>query len=123
MAETIRFAEELISKAAFELQGHQIGGLPYSVIIVDFPEPGMGPRLHRHPYAELFITMGGEALLTVGDERLTVRAGEMIIAPANTPHKFVSTGDGPLRQIDIHASDRFSTEWLEEDGDGESARG
>jgi mannose-6-phosphate isomerase-like protein (cupin superfamily) len=29
------------------------------------------------------------------------------------PHKFVNSGAGPLRQIDIHANDRFVTEWLE----------
>jgi hypothetical protein len=26
----------------------------------------------------------------------------------------VNCGDGPLRQIDIHVSPSFSTEWLEE---------
>jgi mannose-6-phosphate isomerase-like protein (cupin superfamily) len=33
--------------------------------------------------------------------------------PANTPHRFVNTGDGPLKQIDIHVSASFATEWLE----------
>jgi mannose-6-phosphate isomerase-like protein (cupin superfamily) len=27
--------------------------------------------------------------------------------PANTPHRFVNTGETTLRQIDIHASPRF----------------
>jgi hypothetical protein len=26
----------------------------------------------------------------------------------------VNSGTGPLRQIDIHANDRFITEWLED---------
>ena len=114
MPETIQFAEELISKAAFELQGHQIGGLPYSVIIVDFPEPRMGPRLHRHPYAEVFIVQEGQATFTVGDDSLEVTRGQIVVAPAGVPHKFINTGTGPLRQIDIHASDRFVTVWLGE---------
>jgi hypothetical protein len=29
------------------------------------------------------------------------------------PHKFVNRGEGRLSQVDIHASDRFVTEWLE----------
>jgi hypothetical protein len=28
------------------------------------------------------------------------------------PHAFVNTGDGPLRQVDIHVSPHFATEWL-----------
>jgi hypothetical protein len=30
------------------------------------------------------------------------------------PHKFVNSGDGRLRQIDIHANATFVTEWLED---------
>jgi hypothetical protein len=33
--------------------------------------------------------------------------------PAVVPHKFVNSGTGRLRQTDIHANDRFVTEWLE----------
>jgi hypothetical protein len=29
------------------------------------------------------------------------------------PHRFVNSGDGPLRQVDIHEGERFDTEWLE----------
>ena len=29
------------------------------------------------------------------------------------PHGFVNSGQGRLRQIDIHVSPSFSTEWLE----------
>ena len=43
---------------------------------------------------------------------LVVGAGEIAIVPPDTPHRFVNSGDGPLRQIDIHVSPSFSTEWL-----------
>jgi mannose-6-phosphate isomerase-like protein (cupin superfamily) len=48
----------------------------------------------------------------VGDEEIEVGAGEIAIVPSDTPHRFVNSGDGPLRQIDIHVSPSFSTEWL-----------
>ena len=32
----------------------------------------------------------------------------------NQAHSFVNSGNGPLRQIDIHLSPNFSTEWLED---------
>ncbi|MGG7380176.1 cupin domain-containing protein, partial [Escherichia coli] len=36
-----------------------------------------------------------------------VTAGDIAVVPANTPHRFVNSGDGVLRQIDIHASPQF----------------
>jgi mannose-6-phosphate isomerase-like protein (cupin superfamily) len=47
----------------------------------------------------------------VSPERV-VRGGEVVIVPANEPHGFKNTGDGPLKQIDIHVSPVFETEWL-----------
>jgi mannose-6-phosphate isomerase-like protein (cupin superfamily) len=43
-----------------------------------------------------------------------IEPGQIIVVPPETPHKFVNIGEGPLRQIDIHASKRFITEWLED---------
>lgn len=87
-------------------------GAGVCVIAVD-SDPGEGPRLHRHPYEEVFVVHEGEATFTLGDEQLVGRAGDVLVAPAGTPHKFVNTGTGPLRQVDIHVSPRFDTEWLE----------
>ena len=33
---------------------------------------------------------------------------------AGEPHGFLTSGDGVLRQIDVHLSPRFATTWLEE---------
>ncbi len=85
-------------------------------VMVDAP-PGAGPRLHRHPYAEVIIVQEGEATFRVGDRELVVRAGEIVVVAAGEPHAFTNTGAGALRQIDIHASRSFATEWLEEPGD------
>ena len=43
-----------------------------------------------------------------------VGAGSVVIVAAGEPHGFTNTGDGPLRQIDIHVADAFSTDWLED---------
>jgi mannose-6-phosphate isomerase-like protein (cupin superfamily) len=63
---------------------------------------------------KVFIVQEGRPLFTVGAETLEGQPGQIIVVPPETPHKFVNIGDGPLRQIDIHASKRFITEWLEE---------
>lgn len=75
--------------------------------------PGTGPGLHRHPYEETFIVQDGEARFTIGEETIEARAGQIVIAPAGTPHRFVSTGSGVLRQINLHPVARMQTEWLE----------
>lgn len=90
-------------------------GKPYgagiSVILVSADAAGAGPRLHRHPYPETFVIRRGSALFTVGDQEITGRAGQIIVVPANTPHKFRTLE--PYEAVDIHASDEFVTEWLE----------
>ena len=96
-----------------DFEGYLYGGAPVSIILVDVP-PGDGPRLHRHPYMEVFIVQEGTAMFTVGDATYDVGAGQIVIAPADAPHAFVNSGTGPLRQTDIHCHDRFITEWLED---------
>ena len=58
------------------------GGLPISLFLVD-DRPGAGPRLHRHPYPELFIVHAGQAEFVVDDARLSAAAGDILIAPAD----------------------------------------
>jgi mannose-6-phosphate isomerase-like protein (cupin superfamily) len=94
-----------------ELQGYLFGGANVCLIFVDM-EPGDGPRLHRHAYEEIFVILEGEARFTIGSESVDARAGQVLMVQPHVPHKFVNSGTGQLRQIDIHASDRFSTEWL-----------
>jgi mannose-6-phosphate isomerase-like protein (cupin superfamily) len=115
MIDLIDFAENLRQNTSFELQGHEIGNATASIILIDYPNPGMGPKLHRHPYPEIFVAIEGQARFTVGNESVLVRAGQIAVAPANVPHKFVSVGDEPLRQVDIHCSPTFETEWLDDE--------
>jgi mannose-6-phosphate isomerase-like protein (cupin superfamily) len=93
-----------------ELEGHT-HGVGVSIILVDAP-PGRGPALHKHAYEEVFIVQEGRAAFTAGDEEREARGGEIVIVPPDTPHRFVNSGDGPLRLIAIHVSPRFVTEWL-----------
>jgi mannose-6-phosphate isomerase-like protein (cupin superfamily) len=103
-----------LESATVNFEGYLHGDTNVSFIWVDLP-PGGGPRLHRHPYEEVFIILEGRATFTVGATTVEATAGQVLVAPPNMPHKFVNSGEGPLRQIDIHASARFITEWLEEE--------
>jgi quercetin dioxygenase-like cupin family protein len=99
-----------------DLPGNLIGrfegrdhGSSVSFFIGSF-EAGTGPGLHRHPYDETFIVEAGSATFTVRDETLELGAGEIIVVPAGTPHKFVS-GEG-FRLISIAPSDHMEQEDL-----------
>ena len=95
-----------------ELEGTKTGA-GISLIFFSSAEIGAGPRRHRHPYPETFIIRSGNALFTVGDEEISAHAGQILVVPAFTPHKFKNIGPALLETIDIHASNEFITEWLE----------
>jgi mannose-6-phosphate isomerase-like protein (cupin superfamily) len=94
----------------FEVHPHGAG---VSFIVVDAP-PGSDPKLHRCPYGEVFVLQEGTATFTAGDDVVEARGGQAVVVPAGVPHKFVNAGPGRLRQIDIHARNRFTTAWLED---------
>ena len=91
--------------------GEQHGGVGACVLFVD-ANPGQGPRLHRHPYVEILIVLEGTSTFDDGETRREVSTGEMAVVDAGQAHGFVNNGPGMLRQIDIHLSPRFITEWL-----------
>ena len=100
------------SETAFEFEGQHFGDTNVSFIVIDAP-PGSGPKLHKHPYEEVFVVQEGSVTFTVGHDTIEATGGQILVVPAGIPHKFVSSGAGRLRQIDIHVSRRFITEWLE----------
>ncbi len=100
-------------ETSYEFEGGRYGDSGVSFIVVDAP-PGSGPKLHRHPYAEVFVIQEGTATFTAGDDVIEASGGQVVVVPAGVPHRFVNSGVGRLRQIDIHASNRFVTEWLED---------
>jgi mannose-6-phosphate isomerase-like protein (cupin superfamily) len=96
---------------ANEVQGHNHNAA-VSVIVVDAP-PGGGPKLHRHPYEEVFVIQEGSVTFMAGGETIEAKGGQVVVVPAGVAHKFTNSGTGRLRQVDVHASDKFVTEWLE----------
>ena len=97
----------------YEFEGFRFQDTEVSFIWVDMP-PGGIVRLHKHPYKEIFIIQEGIATFTVGSTSLEAHAGQIIIVPAQVPHKFMNLSDGQLRQIDIHVNKEFITDWLED---------
>ena len=112
MTRVVDMADLARGEDANEFQGFR-HGTGVSFIVVDAP-PGGGPRLHRHPYEEVFVVQEGSVTFTAGEEVVEASGGQVVVVPAGVVHKFVNSGAGRLRQVDIHASERFVTEWLED---------
>lgn len=68
---------------------------------------GEMPRWHVHPYDEIFIVRLGKALFTIGDKKIEAKAGDILLGPAEIPHKYQNIGPGMLETTDIHLSDRW----------------
>lgn len=100
------------SPEAHQFIGADHGAVPISLFLVD-DQPGAGPLLHRHPYPELFIVHAGQADFEIDGARHTAVAGDILIAPAGTAHRFTNTGEERLRITAIHTAPRMDTEWLE----------
>jgi mannose-6-phosphate isomerase-like protein (cupin superfamily) len=114
MTHVINKDELPYSGTSHKFEGYRYGDANVSFFLTDAP-PGRGPRLHTHPYAEVFVVQEGQATFTAGDATIEATGGQIVVVPAGMPHKFVNSGTGGLRQISIHASERMTTEWLEED--------
>jgi len=95
-----------------EFVGAEHGGVAFSIFLVH-SEPGAGPKLHRHPYAEVFVVESGEATFRIGDRTQVVDQGHVVVSPPGEAHGFTNTGPGELRLVAIHGAPRFDTEWLE----------
>jgi quercetin dioxygenase-like cupin family protein len=98
LTRVLDIADPARGEEAGEFQG-RILGASVSVIVVDAP-PGGGPRLHRHPYEEVFVVQEGSATFTAGEDVIEARGGQVIVVPAGVAHKFVNSGAGRLRQVD-----------------------
>ncbi|WP_308799020.1 cupin domain-containing protein [Agromyces silvae] len=76
--------------------------------------PDDGPDLHRHPYAETWVVLDGEAVITIGDEQVTAVAGDTATVGAGVWHAFTAGGTQRLRILCIHASDMIIQEFADE---------
>jgi quercetin dioxygenase-like cupin family protein len=113
MATVIGLDDLRSSHMSSQFEGHRHGGADLSFFVTNAP-PGAGPKLHTHPYTEVFIVQEGEATFTAGEKEIVVTGGNVVVVPPETPHRFENTGADLLRQVSIHDAGEMQTTWLED---------
>ena len=106
-------ADEWLSRTAFRegfFDGTEFGS---RVTVLKYVQEnfGDGPGLHVHQYDEIFIILSGKALFKIGEDYIEAETGDVLFGPANIPHKFKNIGFTPLKTMDIHLSEK----WIQED--------
>ena len=87
------------------VEGKDIG-TGVTVLFFATEEVGHRPRWHVYPYDEIFIIRTGRALFTIGDKKIEAAEGQILLGPADVPHKYVNLGPGLLESTDIHVISR-----------------
>jgi mannose-6-phosphate isomerase-like protein (cupin superfamily) len=62
-------------------------------------DPGAEQVLHSHDPEQVYVLVAGEGVMTVGDERREVAAGDLVHIPSDTDHGIENTGDGTLEYV------------------------
>ena len=78
------------------------------------PGKSSGPKGNEHPASEqVLLVVEGEVTAEIGDERATLRAGDVVIVPAGTAHRFVNNGASAALTLNVYAPPAY-----DEDEDG-----
>lgn len=76
-------------------------------------DPGSVLASHQDSAEEVLHILEGEAEAQIGDETGYLRAGEVAIVPAMSPHSVRNVGDGTLRVLGIFSSSTLVTTFEE----------
>ena len=60
---------------------------------------------HTHPDSEEVVyVLDGKVTHTLGDQRTTLRAGDLIVVPRGVPHRLLNEGAAPARAYIVFSS-------------------
>jgi mannose-6-phosphate isomerase-like protein (cupin superfamily) len=68
------------------------------------PGKSSGPKINEHPKSEqVLLVLEGELLAEIGDEKTTLRKGDVVIVPINVPHRFTNKAASPAKTFNVYA--------------------
>ncbi len=111
-------SQQRLPSGTVRFEGRELGS-DVSFFLVH-AAPGRGSALHVHPYTETWIVRSGMAEFTVGAEQTRANAGDIVVGPANLPHRFVNVGRETLELVCIHPCDRILQQNLQDQTEGQT---
>ncbi|MGA3127302.1 MAG: cupin domain-containing protein [Candidatus Korobacteraceae bacterium] len=72
-----------------------------SMLALNELKAGTKPNLHSHPEEQLTYILTGKAEFVLGDELLTLKAGDLLLVPPGVPHSLRVIGDETVLNMDI----------------------
>jgi quercetin dioxygenase-like cupin family protein len=72
-----------------------------SMMTLNEVKPGTPPWLHSNPEEQLAYIVSGRAEFVLGDEVLTLKAGDLLVVPPHVPHSMTVIGEEPVMSIDV----------------------
>jgi quercetin dioxygenase-like cupin family protein len=95
----------------------RLGAVLHSMFMVEY-QPGGVAQPHDHPLEEAYYVLEGEVEATAGDNRFTLRAGDVFWTGVGCIHAFHNTSDAKVRWLETQApqlpanySYRFNRDW------------
>ena len=102
-------------RSIFKVLSEQTGGA-YAILEQHIPADH-GPPLHVHRHeTEIFYILEGQFEMTVGDRKVPIAAGAMVVGPRDIPHTFRNVGSTEGRLLLTVIPGRFSEYFADVDG-------
>lgn len=81
-----------------------------AIYLAEVPPHKGGPPLHVHDFDQFYFILEGELNLEIGLSHHTVGPNNLVVLPAQVPHRQWNDGDVPERHLTIIAPEPFTTD-------------
>lgn len=71
------------------------------MLVLNIIEPGFPPFPHSHPHEQLLCILEGECEVTVGEETVVMKPGDMVRIPPNAHHDLAVIGNQTVVNMDV----------------------
>src|SRR5208283_2929557 len=72
-----------------------------SMMTLNEIKPGTIPNLHSHPHEQITYIVSGAGEFVLGDQVLTLKAGDLLLVPPNVPHSLKVIGEETVLNLDV----------------------
>jgi quercetin dioxygenase-like cupin family protein len=92
---------------------NQFTGAEGTAVVYFEVEPGEYLPTHTDSAEEVLYIVAGEGEAHVGDERISVRAGDLAVVPSMAPHGIANTGDETLKVVGFFCDSHIVSTFVE----------